>query len=413
MSETEAIRRINDAKREGKTDLEITHLKLERLPKELFTLSSLKVLIAHNNRLRSLPRELFSLKSLERLFLEYNDLTEIPPEIATLPNLRVLSLNGNQLTALTEALFETRLKELYLARNSLRTLPAEIGRIETLEKLYIGETRLGSLPKELGALRELRALHLPGNHLTELPPELGKLSYLEVLNASDNRLSWIPREVADLPSLRTLNLAKNPLPDAILEGAKAGPAVLREAVERFTLPGLRLRVAGEAPLHEIRACLFALEHAFNSYLVLERVVSDALKTSTESDAPPALPWWPLTSDAVAGWVREPKRLFLREVRMGLTGTVEVATRSTRTTALSHLNAVIRRMGEGKKRGAMVRRLEKKISALRQAGVPVDQIERLTAELLDLPAQALLPFVQRNILRGADLVAPPGAGGKAR
>ena len=99
--------------------------------------------------------------------------------------------------------------------------------------------------------------------------------------------------------------------------------------------------------------------------------------------------------------------------MGLSGTVEMATRSTRTTALSHLAAAIKRAAGGKKRGPRVKRLEKKISALKQAGVPGDQLDRLTAELLDIPAQALLPFVQRNILRGADLVAPPGAAGKAR
>ena len=84
MSETEALRRIHHALETGKTELEITHLKLERLPEALFRLSNLEMLILHNNRLSSLPPGLWGFERLEGLFLEFNQLTALPPEVSRL-----------------------------------------------------------------------------------------------------------------------------------------------------------------------------------------------------------------------------------------------------------------------------------------------------------------------------------------
>ncbi len=399
MSETEALHRIEAARKLGKPDLEITYLKLERLPDALFELSFLRTIVAHNNRLAALPEGLWGMARLEGLFLEFNRLTELPPEIALLSNLKVLSVTGNRLTTLPEAIFDTRLEELYLAGNSLKALPPGIGRLRSLRKLYVGEAQLRSLPAELGALTELRALHVPNNLLTVLPRELEGLSRLQVLNASGNRLTAIDPRLAALPSLRTLNLSKNPLPEAVLEAARSGPAACKEAAERFVLQGIRLAVAGNAPLNELRAALSAVEHAFNGFLVFERV---ALDVSRSKGGPVPLPEWPITPEVIAGRVQDAKRLFVRDMRWGLTGTVELATRSPRTAALRYLAAVIN-AGTGRPAEPDPKKiLARKIAPLKKVGGSAEEIQRLTADLVRGPGQAVLAFVHRGIIRSATL-----------
>jgi Leucine-rich repeat (LRR) protein len=45
-----------------------------------------------------------------------------------------------------------------------------------LIKLYLDKNQLTSLPAEIGQLTELTTLYLGGNNLTGLPPEIGQLT---------------------------------------------------------------------------------------------------------------------------------------------------------------------------------------------------------------------------------------------
>lgn len=413
MSATEAIRRIQYALENGRTELELTYLKLEALPPELFEMNNLEVLTLHNNQLSHFPIDLARLPHLKRLFLEFNHLTELPPELADLRELNVLALNGNRLRTLPEALWDSNVAELYLAGNPLRQLPPAIGRLQSLQKLYLGDTQLSSLPPEIGELKQLRALHLPNNQLRELPASLGQLTELQVLNLSGNRLDAVPPEIAALPNLRTLNLTQNPLPAAVIEGAKAGPDIFRGVIERHRFPGLRLHVSGDPSLSELRAYLSALEHAFNSYLVFERIVDDVARNQRRTGETTAtdLPNWPTSPEIISARVRDNKRLRIRDIRWGLNGAIELSTQSTKTFALTHLFALIKRESGKQLDRAIEKRLIARMARVAKLGLSETDAKRLVWELVELPQQALFPFIRRRIIGDAELVgAMPEAAG---
>ena len=122
-----------------------------------------------------------------RLDLSCLGLEELPPEIGQLTRLEWLSLYGNQLTALPREIGQlTRLKELYLSGNQLTALPREIGQLTRLEGLSLYGNQLTALPREIGQLTRLEWLSLYGNQLTDLPPEIGKLVRLKVLSLYGN-----------------------------------------------------------------------------------------------------------------------------------------------------------------------------------------------------------------------------------
>jgi hypothetical protein len=407
MTNKEALRRIDDTRKQGKTELELTHLKLEQLPEEMFALENLEIVTLHNNRLETLPKRLWSLTRLKRIFLDFNRLFALPDEVATLPDLQVLGLNGNRLSELPPNLWRTNIKELFLAENPLKRLPPDIGHLTSLEKLYLGDTQLRSLPVEIGELKQLKALHLPNNRLSALPEAMAHLKALEVLNLSGNRLPTLIEVLGELPRLRTLNLTKNPLPNGLIEASKQGMESFREALGRHVLPGIRLRVSSDAVLHELCGYLSAIEHLYNSYLVFESMVSEAAKQlMAGSDRALESLSWPVTREGIFARVREPKRLFVRNAAWGLEATIELATRSTKTAALMHLARLIKQHTGRKIDASIEKALSKRSAASKRNGLPKALIDRLTKELVDTPARALQPFFDRGILLDAELLNCP-------
>ena len=124
------------------------------------------------------------------------------------------------LTIAFKNLDEHRLAKLFLFRNQLTSLPAEIGMLTCLTQLYLGENRLKVVPAEIGRLTGLTHLWLHSNELTSLPEEIGKVSDLTVLWLQNNRLTSLPEEIRDLTSLRCLNLNNNKLVSPSVEIGK-------------------------------------------------------------------------------------------------------------------------------------------------------------------------------------------------
>ena len=60
-----------------------------------------------------------------------------------------------------------KLQYLFLAKNQLTTIPAEIGRLKSIEYLYLNENELTELPHELFKLHNLEILYLENNQLPE------------------------------------------------------------------------------------------------------------------------------------------------------------------------------------------------------------------------------------------------------
>jgi hypothetical protein len=86
--------------------------------------------------------------------------------------------------------------------------------IEPELKVFLAANSLSTLPEELFKLETLNVLSLRSNAFEELPPGIGNLRYLRELNISQNRLRYLPFEILNLfsiySSLENLQLHPNP-----------------------------------------------------------------------------------------------------------------------------------------------------------------------------------------------------------
>ena len=104
------------------------------------------------NEITTLPKELFQLKNLEVLVLNNNGVTSIPPDIKKLKKLRVLEIQDNSISKIPDELVTLpKLEILRLSGNSLRDIP-DFSRLKSLRNLALRNT--GMRPKELDLLRK-------------------------------------------------------------------------------------------------------------------------------------------------------------------------------------------------------------------------------------------------------------------
>lgn len=72
----EALRRIEEAKATGKTELNFSHMWLPDLPPDIWKLTKLEVLNLSRNQLTALPTEIGKLTKLELLYLFGNPIND-------------------------------------------------------------------------------------------------------------------------------------------------------------------------------------------------------------------------------------------------------------------------------------------------------------------------------------------------
>ncbi|CAG4936611.1 unnamed protein product [Parnassius apollo] len=133
------------------TRIELANNELRELPRELFSLISLRYLNAAQNKLERLPTtadpleeelersrrvkrpakasaEVYTAPVLQELYLQDNRLEELPPELFSLPSLTSLDVSNNKLRALPPQMWSAAcLRDLNVALNHLRELPASCG----------------------------------------------------------------------------------------------------------------------------------------------------------------------------------------------------------------------------------------------------------------------------------------------
>jgi internalin A len=166
--EATAISRIEQARADNATELDLSELALTALPEQLGQLGNLQTLYLADNQLTALPEQLGQLGNLQYLDLQNNQLTALPEQLGQLGNLQHLDLHYNQLTALPEQLGQLgNLQYLYLQNNQLTALPEQLGQLGNLQILYLNNNQLTALPEQLGQLGNLQILYLNNNQLPD------------------------------------------------------------------------------------------------------------------------------------------------------------------------------------------------------------------------------------------------------
>lgn len=262
----EALARIQAAKANQSDTLDLADLGLTTLPKALYDLTGLRVLILgheqphpqHPNQLQDLSKAFTQLQSLEVLRAPHNAFAGFPEELMALPLLREIDLSHNALSTLPRTLTTlTHLTILRLSANPLTELPLELAQLPQLAEIHVDgiplppeqvcvatqpwpEARLAlanalvqdriaraaarnwarldlsdcllrQLPDSLWALTSLKQLDLRHNQLSTLPEAVAQLTQLQTLHLDHNALQDLPRSLADSPTLQEVTCTHNPL----------------------------------------------------------------------------------------------------------------------------------------------------------------------------------------------------------
>ncbi|RME96579.1 MAG: hypothetical protein D6772_11755, partial [Bacteroidetes bacterium] len=198
---------ISEAEAKQVTVLQLNRQGLEQIPVDLHRrFPNLEQLHLSHNKLKKIPRCLFRLAKLKILVLDGNALTKLPDAIASTIALRQLSLRDNRLRFLPA--LPAALETFDLANNRLREFPAHLRHNTRLTHLDLSGNALGTLPDELAEQwPHLRFLNCSASGLTQLPPLPARLY---ALIAARNQLSSLPPTIAQSPYLQRLDLSRNP-----------------------------------------------------------------------------------------------------------------------------------------------------------------------------------------------------------
>jgi nucleoside phosphorylase/GTPase SAR1 family protein len=224
-------------------------------------------------------------EDLAELDLSKLGLTELPDSISRLSNLKTLSLHNNQLTELPDSIGDlSNLRSLHLSVNQLTKLPDSIGQLSNLRELYLVENQLTELPDSIGQLSNLRELNLRSNQLTKLSDFIGKLSNLHTLDLLDNQLTELPESISELSSLRILFLSHNPLVSPPWEIANRGFDAIKDYFGQ-------LREQGEERLYEAKLLIVGAGGAGKTTLANKLVNSNYIVGQEDStDGIEISPW---------------------------------------------------------------------------------------------------------------------------
>ena len=136
-----------------------------------------------------LPKGLFLLPGLEVLILREMGLFFLPDAVEKAANLRILDLVGNKFFR----------------------IPSSILRLSKLTALNLSFNAIHSLPENLNQLSSLKFLSLSGNKITQLPEGWNAMTSLNMLDMSMNRISRIPESLCGLKGLKKINFDYNDL----------------------------------------------------------------------------------------------------------------------------------------------------------------------------------------------------------
>ncbi|NQX38417.1 Leucine rich repeat-containing protein [Pedobacter steynii] len=149
--------------------------------------SKLRALNLSKLKLEKLPPQLFDIENIRDLFLSSNYLKDLPEEIAKLHSLRILNIQNNQFSTFPEVLLKMdKLTILNLSKNNIDEIPDDIARLSELKQLSLRANKIKAIPETIGKMVNLQHLELADNELKELPREIGYLGNLKNISLSGN-----------------------------------------------------------------------------------------------------------------------------------------------------------------------------------------------------------------------------------
>ena len=218
--------KIQKAKEQNLTKLDLRLDKITSLPDSITQLVNLTHLDLSRNQITSLPDSIGQLVSLTHLDLSRNQITSLPDSITQLINLTHLDLSRNQITSLPDSIGQlVSLTHLDLSRNQITNIPDSITQLINLTHLDLSRNQITSLPDSIGQLVSLTHLDLSRNQITNIPDSITQLI---ILHLEGNQITNIPDSITQLVKLIILNLSGNPLEEPPLEICNQGIQAIRK-----------------------------------------------------------------------------------------------------------------------------------------------------------------------------------------
>lgn len=184
---------------------------------------SLVTLDISERRLSEVPKDVYSLKSLRELYLAYNSISSVPDAVFAIDGLAYLNLDCNRIGALPAAIGGAKdLRWLRLNTNRLSALPPEIASLGRLQRVYLRDNLFKAVPEELKDMPLLEDIDLSGNReISEFPAWLCDLPKLHNLSLADTGIAKLPGDLSGLKDLKSLELHGCPLPPGEIKRVRA------------------------------------------------------------------------------------------------------------------------------------------------------------------------------------------------
>ena len=186
----------------------LDHLTIENIvwPKNAAAVPfprGLKKMEFWNGNIPVFPPAVCGLPELKSLRIRNCKLKSVPAEIARLEKLQELDLSFNPVEVLPAGVWHlTQLRSFATST----PLPPEAGMLIHLEELSLYGERIRALPAETVHLASLERLYISCSEMDTFPAEILSLKKLVALSVSVKKVTSIPAGLAQLPGLRYLTL---------------------------------------------------------------------------------------------------------------------------------------------------------------------------------------------------------------